>query len=135
MSLPAVPNLEQQKTLARELLNAARADDPAALGRLRAHHPRLAALAEAEWPPERLALHDAQLVLAREYGFASWPKLKAHIEATLAARRTRPFVPELEYYEERARGLLEGLPDGAPGTLGQERCWHPAFAEASDQGV
>ncbi|HEU0040194.1 MAG TPA: ankyrin repeat domain-containing protein, partial [Verrucomicrobiae bacterium] len=28
-------------------------------------------------------LHDAQLVIAREYGFASWPKLKEHIESIL----------------------------------------------------
>jgi ankyrin repeat protein len=28
-------------------------------------------------------LHDAQLVIAREYGFASWPKLKEHVESIL----------------------------------------------------
>lgn len=28
-------------------------------------------------------LHDAQLVIAREYGFASWPKLKEHVESVL----------------------------------------------------
>jgi len=28
----------------------------------------------------RFALHDAQLVVARTYGFESWPKLKAAVE-------------------------------------------------------
>lgn len=132
-SLPPVPNLEQQKKQARELLEGARARDPAALERFRAHHPRLGALPAAQWP--RLALHDAQLVLAREYGFPSWPQLKAHIDDAVAARRTRPFVRDLEYYEDRARGLLEVLADGAAGTLEQVRSWHPAFAGASDEAI
>jgi hypothetical protein len=132
-SLPPLPNLEQQKKQARELLEAARAHDPAALRRFRTHHPRLAAQPEAEWP--MLALHDAQLVLAREYGFASWTKLKAHIDETVAARRTRPLVGEIRYYEDRARGLLEVLADGASATLDQVRSWHPRFAEASDDSI
>ena len=43
--------------------------------------------------------HDAQLVIAREYGFASWPKLKAHTDS-LALRVT------FEHYAERARRVL-----------------------------
>ena len=34
----------------------------------------------------RFALHDAQLVLARAYGFDSWPKLKARVDGVAAAR-------------------------------------------------
>jgi hypothetical protein len=29
-------------------------------------------------------LHDAQLVLARSYGFESWPKLKAAVDGVTA---------------------------------------------------
>src|SRR5205085_1543302 len=58
--LPAVPSLEQQKKQARELLDAARAGAPEALARIRAHHPRPSA--------GEIRLHDAQLVVAREYG-------------------------------------------------------------------
>src|SRR5262245_46126652 len=58
-------NLEQQKNRAKDLLRAAKAGDPQALQRLAANRdPRLA---------------DAQLTIARELRFASWPKLKAHI--------------------------------------------------------
>lgn len=134
-SLPAVPNLEQQKKQARELLDAARAHDPEAVRRFRTFHPRLRTRPAHEWSPSQLALHDAQLVLAREYGFTSWPAFKAHIEATVASRRTRPFVRELDYYEDRAHGLVAVLADGAPSTLDQVRSWHPGFADASDDAI
>jgi hypothetical protein len=39
-----------------------------------------------EWQPEA-TLADAQHALAREYGFASWPKLKTHLEASAAGNR------------------------------------------------
>lgn len=132
-ALPAVPNLEQQKKLARELLNAARAGDPSALARLRQAHPRFGSLPDKEWPPASLALSDAQLALAREYGFLSWPKLKAHIEALTSALITRPFVRDPQYYDDRAGGLHEVLADGAKGTLEQVRTWHPEYATASDE--
>ena len=35
--------------------------------------------------PETFALHDAQFVLARSYGFESWPKLKAAVDGVTAA--------------------------------------------------
>jgi len=69
-------NLEQQKKRARELLNAALDGDVHALGRFETHHPRTP-------PSPRLA--DAQLVIARELGLPSWPRLKAHIAAMRAA--------------------------------------------------
>jgi hypothetical protein len=78
MSAPAPSfNFEQQKKQAKDLLKAVRAGDPSATERLRAAHPRFR-------PPAALdgvALHDAQLVIARELGFESWPKLIAAYEA------------------------------------------------------
>src|SRR5580658_4179509 len=74
-------NLEQQKKRAKELLRGLHAGDGAAAARLQSRHPRGGALA-----PDKAKLADAQLVLAREVGFDSWPKLKAHAEALAAAR-------------------------------------------------
>ncbi|MDW5377745.1 DUF1835 domain-containing protein [Halomonas sp. HP20-15] len=71
-------SLEQQRKRAKELLKAARADDPEALARIVRHIP------PREAP---LQLADAQCVIARECGFPSWPKLKAHIETLDASRR------------------------------------------------
>jgi ankyrin repeat protein len=36
--------------------------------------------------PRTFALHDAQLVIARAYGFASWPKLKAFVDGMTVQR-------------------------------------------------
>lgn len=123
--LPSRPDLEQQRHLARELLRAARAREPEALARIRASHPRLLGRPDAEIDSARLALHDAQLVLAREYGFPSWPRLKSEIESRRAARRTRPFVGDLAYYEERAAGLVAAHAAGVPEALAQIEEWHP----------
>ena len=49
-----------------------------------------------------IKLTEAQLELAREHGFASWPKLKAHVERLGAEQ---PFHTDLEYYEGRADGI------------------------------
>jgi len=47
-------------------------------------------------------LADAQRDLAREHGFASWPKLKAYVERVDVEQ---PFHTDLEYYEGRADGI------------------------------
>lgn len=83
-------NLEQQKKRAKELLKAIREDDPDAVARWEVHHPKAAA-------SER-QLADAQLVVARENGFPSWPRMKAHIDTLRIARQRmeegRPLVPD-----------------------------------------
>ena len=65
------PSLEQQKTLAKELLAEFRRGDPTAAERVRAELP----------DKPRVGLMDAQFVLAREYGFQNWAALAAHIDA------------------------------------------------------
>jgi ankyrin repeat protein len=66
--------LEQLRKQAKEFLKAYRADDPAAVARFQSHHPRVIS---GKLP----SLVDAQLVIAREYGFPSWAKLKHHVES------------------------------------------------------
>jgi ankyrin repeat protein len=70
--LPSRPNLEQLKNQAKDLLNAHKANDPDAIERVRESYPA--------WSGAKLRLSEAQLVIAREYGFDSWPKLKHHVE-------------------------------------------------------
>ncbi len=71
-TLPAHPDLNQLKRQAKELLAAYRDGSPAAIAEVDAHFHGADA--------EHFALHDAQLVLARAYGFDSWPKLKALVD-------------------------------------------------------
>jgi ankyrin repeat protein len=71
------PDLDQLKRQARELLEAYRASSPDAIAEVTAWYHSAS--------PETFALHDAQLVLARSYGFESWPKLKAAVDGVTAA--------------------------------------------------
>src|SRR5215472_17981254 len=77
-AMRANPDIDQLKRQARELLDAYRAQSPDAVIEVAAHH-RTA-------KPETFALHDAQFVLARSYGFESWPKLKAAVEGVTAEK-------------------------------------------------
>lgn len=72
------PDLDQLKRQAKELLEAYRASSPEAVAEVGAYH-RTARR-------ETFALHDAQFVLARSYGFESWPKLKAAVDGVTAAK-------------------------------------------------
>jgi len=67
-------NLEQQHKLAKDLLAAARAGDAPAVARIQAVR------SDAGGPDRPLKLADAQLALAREAGFASWPALVAELQ-------------------------------------------------------
>ena len=78
--LPPVPSLESLKNQAKQLLKAHQAGDPDACSRIGSSFPRLAESGEAEIHAAAFSLRDAQLVVAREYGYASWPKMAAVIE-------------------------------------------------------
>jgi len=76
-TLPSTPSLAQQKKQAKELLQAFTAGDSEARERVRAVLP----------DKPRIALADAQFVLAREYGFTDWAGLRQHIGAVEELQR------------------------------------------------
>lgn len=82
-SLPSRPNLEQLKNQAKDLLKSHKSADAESLKRIRENHPNYSNTAESEIRAADFSLSDAQLVIAREYGLASWPKLKEHVESLL----------------------------------------------------
>jgi hypothetical protein len=65
-ALPGRPDLDQLRRHARELLRAAAANDEQALRRIHV-------------VSQKQTLSAAQLAIAREYGFPSWPKLRAEV--------------------------------------------------------
>jgi hypothetical protein len=67
-NLPVRPNLDQLKRQAKELLRDLRAGDAKAVSEFLQFHPEKIDAAEAK-------LADAQLVTARAYGAASWPRI------------------------------------------------------------
>jgi hypothetical protein len=114
-AMRANPDLDQLKRQAKELLEAYRASSPEALAEVAAYH-RTAT-------PETFALHDAQFVLARSYGFESWPKLKAAVDGVTATK----LHESAESGElETARQLLNRRPEIVDLARGEMRALHMA---------
>jgi ankyrin repeat protein len=110
-SLSERPDLDQLRRRAKELRDAARLGDVAALERLARHHRPV-----AHGP---VSLAAAQLVIARELGFASWPKLKAAVDADAASRaNVDEFVAaSVDGRVRQATGILRVHPDIAVRSL------------------
>jgi hypothetical protein len=101
-SLPSRPSLEHARKEAKALHRQLRAGDPEAVSRALERHPQL-----GRTDPARIRLADAQLVLAREHGFASWPRLVRYIgdvERQQHGHQQLHWGPDV--YEDEARRLL-----------------------------
>jgi ankyrin repeat protein len=83
--LPERPHLDVPRREARELLNQWRNGEPEAFDRIRRRHPRFAKADNSVLGAGPFRLSDAQLVIAREYGFAHWAELKQRIAANSSA--------------------------------------------------
>jgi hypothetical protein len=78
--LPEKPSLQHLRYQAKDLLKGHRAHDAAVAQRIREFHPSWTKASDTEIFAAHLTLSDAQLAIAREYGFASWARLKRRIE-------------------------------------------------------
>jgi hypothetical protein len=95
--LPENPNLVHLKYQAKDLLKEHAARDARVAQRIREFHPEFAKASDAEIFAAQFTLTDAQLTIAREYGFPSWPRLKRHIEKpTLADQLHLPHHERIE---------------------------------------
>ena len=122
--LPQNPSLVHLKHQAKDLLKEHAARDPQAAQRIKEFHPRFERALDPEIFEVRLSLSDAQLTIAREHGFPSWPRLKRHIEKpTLADRLDLPHHERIEDVPfRRAVDLLDaGDVAGLRQHLGQHR--------------
>jgi len=121
--LPARPSLEKYKKQAKELLKAYRSADVETIRRVKRNHPRFEKLAEPGFDISKCALADAQLVIAREHGFESWPKFVHRIgvinsEAAAVANPVAAFIEA---------AIWHGTLEAAEAVLAA----HPAIARAS----
>ncbi|MGH9887841.1 MAG: ankyrin repeat domain-containing protein, partial [bacterium] len=120
---PVHPNLRQLKNQAKDLLRAVGRGEPDAFADLNEYHP--------ERPlPADTKLADAQLVLARSYGLASWPRLVLACEVTDAICHDRVdalralIVKHPTLIAEPARGFADenwGPPMSYAANLGRTR--------------
>ena len=126
--IPASPSLDHLKHQAKDLAKAVRTGNKAAL-------KRISTLFSPS--PETFRLHNAQFVIASEYGFPSWTKLKVYVESVSGGRasRLRPYRLDVTPYEERAEGLVSVHEAGLPMALDEIRKYHPNFSQASDEAV
>jgi ankyrin repeat protein len=98
--LPEQPNLEQLRKHAKELLRGYRSGKPSAVAEVNRF--------ELHADKDRFALNDAQRVIARAYGFASWPKLKAFVDGANVAR----FMEAAQSGDlEQIRSMLASRPE------------------------
>jgi ankyrin repeat protein len=98
--LPERPSLDQLRKQAKDLLREARSGAEGALARI-APNTR-------PTPDARIVLAHAQLAIAREYGFASWPKLVRHVESVSGGFVLRPLIRPVELSPGRLWKLVDG---------------------------
>jgi ankyrin repeat protein len=111
--LPPNPSLEFDRKAAKRLLDEIQSGGDDAVTRVAEQHPRF-----TEQPrttiAERFRLADAQLVIAREYGFASWPRWKRFVDERAldrAGRAAAMTVAVCSNQFRRGAELLEAEPD------------------------
>jgi len=127
--LPPNPNLVHLKYQAKDLLNAHAARDPRAAQRLREFHPRFPRAADDEIFAAELSLTDAQLAIAREYGFPSWARLKRHIEKpTLSDQLNLPHHQRIE--DATFRRAVELIDSGDTAGLRAHLKQHPQLSRS-----
>lgn len=111
--LPASPDLAHLKKQAKHLVRDAHAGDAEALARFARTLPAFRTVDLAAY---ELKLHDAQSVLAREYGFLSWIELKRYVEwkRTDTAGRIHQWLSWCFEGNPRERRLAQRMLDEEP---------------------
>ena len=120
--LPPDHSITAMRQLAADLADGVASRDPAALRRIRATHPS----ASDEGEIGTFGNEDAQLIVAREHGFASWRQLAVFVEPKDDDDFLRLACLHYDHRDrpanwQRAAGLLEGNP-----ALGERDIWHAA---------
>ncbi len=96
--LPAAPNLDHLKYQAKDLLTQHSAKERSSAQRLREFHPKFRNATDQQIFSMQVSLGEAQLAIAREYGYASWARLKRFIEKPALIDRLR--LPHHERIED-----------------------------------
>ena len=103
--LPSAPSLEYERKEAKALLKRIRAGDVVALRRVQHAHP----VSLRDRQHHELQLADVQHVIAREYGFSSWPRLVEYFEEMERHRRGPRHNSDdvgADHFEQAARGIV-----------------------------
>jgi hypothetical protein len=118
--LPVRPDLDQLKHQAKDLLRDIRRGESSAAAELQDLHPE-------RIEPTSAKLADAQLVLARSYGIASWPRL-VHACRVIDAI-WRDDVAALRRIMQKRPQLLHEMASGT-----ERHNWDPPMTYAANLG-
>src|SRR5690606_14608904 len=99
---------------------------PRACQRLREFHPRLGEADDAAIAAAPLTWSDALLAIARERGFASWPRLKAQVEGPPAPGAGLPHHKRIA--DPAFARAVELIDDGDESGLAAHFAAHPGLA-------
>lgn len=125
--LPANPSLDHLKHQAEDLLRMHAARDVQAAQRIREFHPRFHRATDRQIFNTPLSLSDAQLALAREYGFQTWARLKERIATPGVAGELN--LPDHERIQDAAfRHAVDLLDAGNEVELCAHLAGHPEVA-------
>ncbi len=108
-----------------------RAKLPEALDRVRRRHPRFRDASDTTISEGKFLLNDAQLVVAREYGFATWTELKERISANTTTELLREAIDNDD--RETVLRLLQVNPNLLHLPL-RNRNWGPPMSHAANRG-
>lgn len=122
-ALPQAPHLKHLKKQAKDLLKAHRSGDVQARKSLRDCLPRFSDKTDAEILSVGVTLHDAQHVIALQYGFANWSALSTAVDERNGAHEpvaTKQSFSALKDLGEKMRQHIERL---GFATAGAYRIW------------
>lgn len=125
--LPHSADITHLKYQAKDLLAGFRAGSLSAYQRIREFHPKCHTLPDADIAGRTFALSDAQLTIAREYGFASWPRLRAVLAE--GSDTLRPLIHNDRIKDAVFRAALTCLDEGRAGDLSQHLRDHPDLVQ------
>lgn len=123
--LPARPNIEHLKHQAKDLLKDLQSGKPQACQRIREFHPRFRGMADDAIRAAGFTLSDAHLAMAREYGFASWARLRAHVTKADGSQHDLPHHERIE--DPDFRRAVDLIDDGDVDGLRDHLVRHPAL--------
>ncbi len=129
--LPASADIDHLKHQAKDLQADFRAGKMSAYQRVREFHPKLSTFSDMAMSQRAFSLSDALLAIAREYGYASWPRLKA-----VVAQASGPDAP-LNHNEriddDVFRQAVDFLDEGHEALLRKHLEDHPALVHQKMQ--
>ena len=131
-ALPSNPNLAHLKKQAKDLHKAFQASAAEVCALLQQHLPRFAQSSPDEILAAEFSLHDAQHVVAREYGFDHWSALRQTVENSAQSQQddATSRAPTRDQLDERLQRHIDTL---GFHSVGSYRIW--CHKQGLDKGL